>query len=162
MNIYFNQWFRLAAFGASLGDAEAVDFYQPDGDRLTFRQLVEKPVDADFRANNIFMASLAVLVLQFVGGVAVCLAQPVDPAIARNGGKPRQKWPGRVITRTLAMKRDQRVLHQIIDCIGRNLLRKKPRQSSAGLFEQHCISLLVAALRANHQVAERFLARNHG
>ena len=162
MNIYFDQWFGLAAFGASLGDAEAVDFDQPDGNRLTFGQLVEQPVDADFCADDIFVAALAMLILQFVGGVAIGLAQQVDPAMARDGGKPRQERAGRVITRAFAVELDQRILHQIIDRIGRDFLREEPSQPSAGLFEQHCISLLVAALRANHQVAERFLARDHG
>ena len=146
MYVHFDQRFGLAASGAGLGDAQAVDLDQPDGDRLTLRQLVEQPVNADFCADNIFVATLAVLVLQLVGGVAIGLAQPVDPAIARNRGEPRQKRPRRIITRALAVERNERVLHQIIDSIGRNLLRKEPRQPEASLFEQNRISLLVAAL----------------
>ncbi len=127
MDIYFNQWFGLATFGAGLGDAQAVDLDQPDGERLAVGQLMEQPVNADFRANDIFVAAFAMLVLQFVGGMAVGLAQAVDPAITRNRGEPGQKRSGRIVTGTLAVERNQRVLHQIINRIGRNFLREKPR-----------------------------------
>ena len=86
MYIYFDQWFGLAAFGAGLGDAEAVDFNQADGNRLTLGQLMKQPVDADLCADNILMAVFFMLVLQFVGGVAIGLTQAVDPAIACNRG----------------------------------------------------------------------------
>jgi hypothetical protein len=161
MDIYLDQWFGLAASDTGLGYAEAVDLDQADGNRLTVGQLAEQPVDADFRAHHIFMAANAMVILQFVGGVAVSLAQTVDPAIARDGSEPRQEGSGGVIARALAVERNQRVLHQIIDRIGGNLLRKKPCQPAPGLFEQHRISLLVAALRARHQVTQGFLARDH-
>ena len=160
MDIYFNQWLGLATFGAGLGDAQAVDLDQPDRERLALGQLMEQPVDADFRADDILVAALAVLVLQFVGGMAVGLAQAVDPAIARNRGKPWQKRSRRIVTRAFAVERDQRVLHQIIDRIGRNLLREVSREPTPGLFEQHRISLLVAALRAGHQITQGFFARD--
>ncbi len=131
MYIYFNQWFGPAASDAGLSDAEAVDFNEPDGKPLTLGQLVKQPVDADFRADNILMVSNAMLVLQFIGGVAIRLAQPVHPAVTRDCCKPRQERPGRIVTSALAVERDQCVLHQIIDRIGRNLLREKPRQPAA-------------------------------
>ena len=106
MYIYFDQWFGLAAFGASLGDAEAVDFDEPDGHRLTLGQLVEQAVDADFRADDIFVTALAMLVLQFVGGVAVSLTQAVHPAVTRDCRKPREKRARRVITGAFAVERD--------------------------------------------------------
>ena len=93
MDIYFDQWLGLAAFGAGLGDAQAVDFDQPDGKRLTLGQLVEQPVDADFRTDDILVAALAMLILQFIGGVAIGLPQTVNPAIARDGGKPWKERP---------------------------------------------------------------------
>lgn len=39
---------------------------------------------------------------------------------------------------------------------------RKTASASGNLFKQNRISLLVAALRASHQVAQDFLTRDHG
>ena len=130
MYVHFDQWFGLAASGAGFGDAEAVDFDEPDGNRLTLGQLVEQPVDADLCAptTSSWLPSLC-WSCNSSAACAIGLAQAIHPAIARDGGKPRQEGTFRVITGALLVQRNQRILHQVVHRVGGNLLRKETRAS---------------------------------
>src|SRR3546814_2591 len=100
-----------------------------------------------------------VIVAQF--GLVALAAQHVDPAIAGDRGEPGQERPPAVPGRELAVHRDERFLHQIVDMVRRDPPREISFEPFAAIDEQRAIGAAIPPLRCGHQPRQRRFVDAH-